>query len=268
MNKYMVGRTIDEINDEFTSFVELTPREKAMEMIFEARDLAPGLKRQRLISQALSVYPHLPDAYDLLVEDCATSAKEAIELYEKAVKAGEADLGEEFFRENEGHFWGMTESRPYMRAKVYLAEALWAEGRENEAIQHYQDCLRLNPNDNQGVRDPLLSCLLIKNDLEGVEKILKQYKDDCSASHAYSKALFLFKKYGAESKKAAKQIALAEEENPFIPDYLLGKKKLPKEMPSSYIMGGKEEAQIYVYESYRAWTETPGAIAWLRATKL
>ena len=66
---------------------------------------------------------------------------------------------------------------------------------------HYQDCLRLNPNDNQGVRDALISFLLIKNDLDGVEKILNRYKNDFGAQHAFNKALF-FQEAWARVKKS------------------------------------------------------------------
>jgi tetratricopeptide repeat protein len=41
---------------------------------------------------------------------------------------------------------------PYMRARLGLAHSLWTAGRRDEAVQHLQDMLRLNPGDNQGVR--------------------------------------------------------------------------------------------------------------------
>lgn len=263
MNKYFVGRTMDEIDDEYDSIESASPKEEAQELLYQARELSPGVKRLRLVKKALEIYPHLPDAYDILVEETASSPEEALILYEKAVQAGEADLGPEFIKENEGYFWGAIETRPYMRAKVYLAQVLWDLGREDEAISHYKDCLRLNPNDNQGVRDPLLAHLLIKNDLSGAEEIIKKYKNDAGAAHQYNKALFLFKKYGAESKKAAKQLSVAIEDNPFVPQYLIGKLKTPKEIPSSYSMGSKDEAVIYVSESLRAWKESSGALRWL-----
>ena len=78
-------------------------------------------------------------------------------------------------KKNIGFFWGLTESRPYMRAKAFLAQALWDIGREDEAINHYQECLKLNPNDNQGLRYGLTSWLLAKDRLDEAELILKQY---------------------------------------------------------------------------------------------
>ncbi|HEX5659274.1 MAG TPA: hypothetical protein VFX59_18900, partial [Polyangiales bacterium] len=48
--------------------------------------------------------------------------------------------------------WGIPEARPYLRARLGLANSLWSAGRREEAIGHLQEMLRLTPDDNQGVR--------------------------------------------------------------------------------------------------------------------
>ncbi len=264
-NQYLqslMGRKMDDINAEFQDREDLSDRDRAQILMDDAFEEDRSSQRRKIIQQALKLYPHLPDAWIMLGEDSRTP-EEALSCFERAVEAGEKDLGEEFFKENEGHFWGMTESRPYMRAKASLADFLWELGREKEAITHYQDCLRLNPKDNQGLRDVLVNCLLIKNELDEVEKILRRYKNDFGAFHAFNKALFLFKKQGSESKKAVKQIVVAVQGNVHVPKYLLGKSKLPPWRPDSYSLGSREEAVIYVDEALRAWKETPGALLWL-----
>jgi tetratricopeptide (TPR) repeat protein len=183
--------------------------------------------------------------------------------------AQKQDLGNDFFKENEGHFWMMTETRPYMRAKACLAQTLWEMGSEAECIQHYWDCIRLNPNDNQGIRDPLFTCLLIKNDFDAIETLIKKYPEDFGASSSFNRALYLFKKHGPDSKRALKQIQKAIEFNRFVPPYLLKKRRLPLDTPDSYAYQSEEEAIIYGEESMRAWTETPEALLWLeRAASL
>lgn len=264
LNKYFVGKHMDDIDDEYEEMdTPQSPQDSAQDMIYEAMDMPNGRARRTLVEKALKIYPHLADAWIILAEETATTQEEALECYKKAVEVGEKDLGKKFFKENVGHFWGMTESRPYMRAKVYLAQALWDIGSEDEAIIHYKDCLRLNPNDNQGVRDILTARLLIKNDLEGVEAIQKQYKEDFGTQHSYNKALLLFKKLGPESKRTSTQLEKAIERNLFVPKYLLSKVKMPKQIPGSYSMGSKEEAVIYTDDALRAWKETPGALNWL-----
>lgn len=44
-----------------------------------------------------------------------------------------------------------------------LAAALWRLGRHQEAIGHYQAMLKLNPNDNQGIRYVLAGYLLARD---------------------------------------------------------------------------------------------------------
>lgn len=83
-----------------------------------------------------------------------------MELYEQGVEAGERALGSEAFEEWEGHFWGILETRPYMRARHGLALCLWEAGESKKAIEHYTEMLRLNPGDNQGIRYVLAGCLL------------------------------------------------------------------------------------------------------------
>ncbi len=264
LNNYFVGKHMDDIDDEYEEMgAPRSPQEVAQEMVYEAMDMPYGRGRRSLAESALKMYPHLPDAWIILAEETASTQEEALECYKKALEAGEKDLGKQFFKENVGHFWGMIEARPYMRAMVCLAQALWDLGSEDEAINHYQDCLRLNPNDNQGVRDILVARLLIKNDLVGVEEIHKQYKEDFSTQYCYNRALLYFKKHGIESKKATTQLKKAFEKNELVPKYLLGKIKLPKQIPGSYSMGSKEEAIIYTDDAQRAWKETPGALSWL-----
>ena len=123
----------------------------AQGLMYEAFDVE-GAHRVALARQALAISPDCADAYLLLAEETASSIEEACELLEQGVAAGERALGPEPFEEDVGYFWGLIETRPYMRARAALAETLWALGRREEAVEHQRELLRLNPNDNQGVR--------------------------------------------------------------------------------------------------------------------
>lgn len=50
----------------------------------------------------------------------AKTCQEAISYFEKAVQAGRNDLGENFFKENEGHFWGLIESDSGGHFRLYF----------------------------------------------------------------------------------------------------------------------------------------------------
>lgn len=264
LNRFFVGKHMDDIDAEYDQIYQnRTPQDIAIDMVFDAMDMSSGPKRKKLLEEALKIYPHLPDAYIMLSQELAETPEEELSFFEKAVLAGETDLGKKFFKENEGYFWGMTESRPYMRAKLFMAQTLWELKREDEAITHYKDCIRLNPNDNQGVRDLLLPCLLVKNDLDGAEELLEKYKEDFGAAHNFNKAFFLFRKFGADSKKTATQLQKAIKGNSHVVKYLTGKNKIPKLLPDHYSYGSPEEAIIYTDEALRMWKEADGAIEWL-----
>jgi tetratricopeptide (TPR) repeat protein len=134
--------------------------EDAQDLMYRAWETADQRQRVALAKEALSRSPLCADAYVLLAEETAKTPAEAIDLYRKGLEAGEKAVGPAAFQEDIGHFWGLLETRPYMRARGGLAQALWDIGHHDEAIEHYRELLRLNPNDNQGNRYLLAGCLL------------------------------------------------------------------------------------------------------------
>jgi tetratricopeptide (TPR) repeat protein len=239
-----------------------TEKDLAEEMINDTWELNPGKYRVDFINTALKVYPHMPDAWNLLAQELCKNSKEEVEFYRKAIAAGEIDLGTEFFVKNVGHFWGIIESRPYMRAKFALANALWEIGLKIEAISHLNDSLRLNPNDNQGVRYNLILWLLSIDDLKSVSEFVaeKAHGPNSFAFANFNQVLYLFKKYGNSSQKFKAALQNAHKCNPLVAKYLTGELKIPKKEPAHYSLGSKEEAIIYASMSIKIWKETPEII--------
>ncbi len=179
--------------------------------------------------------------------------------------AGERALGKQVFEEYAGHFWGMLETRPYMRARQGLAQCLWEAGRREEAAEHYQALLRLNPDDNQGVRYSLATLLLDMDRDQDLRRLLAEYEDDASAVWAYTKTLLAFREGG--ELPAGQQVA--------------GQGNEGQQARSSLFVGAQATAPTCRRTS--AWAEktrpsatrsaiaaagsnTPGAISWLRKT--
>ncbi len=239
-----------------------TPLEKAQDLIYQAYGVT-GKKRVQLARKALRVSEDCADAYVLLAEETARDANEARELYEKGVEAGERALGQDTFEEDAGSFWGILETRPYMRARQGLAICLWKLGERQEAMDHYAEMLRLNSNDNQGIRYLLAHSLLAEDADEALGVLLDRYEDDIAASWTYTRALLLFRKEGA-SQEAEDALTEAVETNPFVPLYLLGQRNLPRVPPEFMQLGGDSEAATYVAETVPGWVRTPGALDWLR----
>jgi tetratricopeptide (TPR) repeat protein len=238
-----------------------TPLDQAQDLMYQAFDLHDPEEQVRIAKQALDLSPDCADAYVLLAEH-SQSRKEALDLFEKAVAAGERALGPRAFQEDVGHFWGLIETRPYMRAREGLASTLWTMGRRDEAIGHLQEMLRLNPNDNQGVRYTLSGWLLAQGRDEELARLLKQYDED-SANWAYTRALLAFRQ-GGDTPEARKLLRAARKVNKYVPTYLLGQEPLPAERPPYYSRGDRNEAMLYVGGAMSGWKETPGATSWLK----
>src|SRR5579871_1074697 len=240
-----------------------TPLGKAQALMYRAFEESDEKKRIQLAKDALAISPDCADAYNLLAEHAPT-LKETRRLYEQGVAAGERALGPEAFQRDVGRFWGILETRPYMRARLGLAHGLWSAGRREEAVQHLQDMLRLNPGDNQGVRYTLAGFLLFLDRDEDLARLLQE-NDEPSATWAYSKALLAFRQHG-DTPEARQLLTQAKKTNKHVPRYLTGEKYPPAVQPRYYSPGDENEALNYIGSFLAAWKSTPGAVAWLRTS--
>lgn len=239
----------------------LTPLEKAQDLMHEAWE-ADGAQRARLARRALKVCPDCADAYVLLAEETARTVEEARDLFAQGVAAGERALGAEFFENEAGNFWAVLESRPYMRAREGLAGCLWRLGEREGAVEHYGDMLRLNPNDNQGIRYILLGSLLEMGRDDQAGDLLRQYEDDGTAAWLYDYSLWAFRREG-DSPEARRRLKEALAQNPHVPVFLLGRRSLPSRLPDWIGFGDENEAVSYAVDALHNWQATAGALAWL-----
>ncbi len=235
----------------------------AQDVMYDAWDQSSKRARVDLAHKALAISPLCADAYILLAEEEAKSAEEALEYFRKGVEAGKQALGPAGFKEYGGHFWGFLETRPYMRARAGLAATLNALGEVDAAIGHYRDMLRLNPNDNQGIRYVLAGCLMKRGDTEALEELFKKYDEDGSALWLYSRALVAFRENEGSDAKANEFARNALRANRHVPAVLTGSKKAKPSTSGYLTMGGEDEAAHYVEEWGFDWLTTPGAIDWL-----
>jgi tetratricopeptide (TPR) repeat protein len=234
---------------------------EAQQLIYDAWQETSHKKRIALAKKALALSPHCADAYVMLAEDAAL-VDEQIALYRQGVEAGEKSIGPQAFGDDVGRFWGLLETRPYMRARHKLAMALWDKGEHDEAITHYTEMLRLNPADNQGIRYLLVNCLLADCRHEEAGRLLDTYPSDGAADWMWSRALLTFRLKG-ENAESHKALAQALKTNAHVRDYLLGRRKMPRQLPEYISWGGQDEAVAYVHGAAETWAATPKAFAWL-----
>ncbi len=221
-------------------------------------------EQAELARQALSVSPDCADAYVILANQAA-SRDLARQLLEEGVAAGQRAIGTKTFENSTGHFWLDQRTRPYMRARLGLAQCLWESGQRAQAADHYAEMLRLNPNDNQGVRYLLLGALVDLDRDDDAQRLLQRYEHDGSAEWAYTTALLAFRRE-SDSAISRSLLRAASDTNRHVPDYLVGNKSMPPAPPSYISLGDEDEAISYAAQFLRTWRSSPGAIPWLRKT--
>ncbi len=156
------------------------PKAIAQDLCWTAWDTDPTTKegrkeRKELIEEALAYNPNCTDAYCLLAENTRTYPQQ-LKYAKKAKEAFEKDYGEQFIKENMGYFYGILETRPYMRALWYYSEALIELGHEKAAINIMEYMLDLCTNDNMGVRFELAEIYRRHKDKQALEKLNKRFQ--------------------------------------------------------------------------------------------
>ncbi|AIQ44991.1 hypothetical protein R70723_03045 [Paenibacillus sp. FSL R7-0273] len=239
-----------------------TAREKAQQLLHKAMESTSGKRRVQLAEAALEIYPDSSDAYLVLAEE-SENEQDARAFLKAGIAAGERELGEAFFAKNKGYFWGLTETRPYIRICKSYAESCWFGGKAEEAAEILEHILELNPDDNTGARYLLAAVYLYSNQLKEAEQFLKKYgEDDAAAAFAYDRIVLEYKKNGITSQlKMLYRVARGV--NKHVPDYLLGVKRLPHNLPDFVGMGDSNEAVEYVIMHSRLWASLPDLLKWM-----
>lgn len=240
------------------------PREQAQDLAYQAMEAESVAEARKLVRRALKLDPDCVDALVILAQSENLSDEEYIDRLDAALKAGTRALGSDFFKRNGGKFWAMVETRPYMRAKEEMASAYLAIGQIKKAIGEFEDMIVLNPNDNQGVRDPLLGLYLAVDDLESTDRLLRMYAEDASAVFSWARVLRYH--LGADLRKARAALANALRNNRYVGDFLAGRLELPEDVPDSYSPGDKGEAAHCILSLGPAWLQHPESMAWVLAS--
>jgi tetratricopeptide (TPR) repeat protein len=236
---------------------------QAQELFWEAMQARNAATARKLVGKALELDPACIDALTFMVENSDGDLDWRIGGMRTVVECGQRELGVRFFRENRGHFWGLLETRPYMRARQRLAELLMQAGRGDEGLVEYEALLELNPGDNQGIRYLLLGEYLVAGRLERATKLLNAYDDDAGAVFTWGRVL---ERHAAgDLDGAARALDVARRFNRHAEKYLSGRNAAPRVRGDSYTFGDESEAAVCVDCLGAAWKRHPEAVAWLRA---
>ena len=221
----------------------------------------------RLARNAMRIEPNAIDCYNILAQ-ATDLVGEQIAFAKEAVRLGEIQFKDEIVAapNDDYPFYGILETRPYMRALHSLSLALWSDerpGAKDEAIEVAEHALRICPNDNIGFRFLLLEWLAINDRWSEGYPIAKTYGEDVMVPLRMWAALYGFR--AGELDYAKERLDAALHYNPHIVKELT-KKKRSKLSPMAMVAHGSiEEAQHYAGTAHEIWRDVPGALDWLKS---
>lgn len=259
VSKNVNGKRIDEIVPEKTT--KKSDIEKSDDLMYEAYEASPA-KARKLVLQALKLNPENVRALTFMGDE-AGSEEDTIKFYKQAMDAGSKQLGEQYFKENKGHFWGMNETRPFMTAKLNYANTLAGLDKSEEAAKEYAELIELNPNDNQGVRYNLAGILLYHKNYAAYLKLYTKFKNEYTANWLFNYALLLFATEGP-TPKANKALIEANKQNAHVLMFMTQRKKITADLDEGFYSPGDErEAAYYLLDNFKNWMDLPDSVEWI-----
>ena len=177
-----------------------------------------------------------------------------LKKYEETLNKEKANLEKENFfnEENIGIFWGLIETRPFMRTKHSYMLTLMELGRYTEAIKQGEELLELCESDNLGIRYLMMGLYTVLEKFAEAEELYNKYLYG-STFMLFPLSIMYYKK--GDYRKCKKILKEIQESNEYLLNYLTGRKKFTKakedefELNGTYSWGSEAEAYLVVKDN-------------------
>ena len=174
----LVSQFMEDYNAKLRSGAQNTPEEP--ETAYDYLELASEAKtKKKQLEYTNKALELEPDSLDAGLAKIALTAKhphEMLDELERLLKKGDAQMEKEgFFRDSMGDFWGVFETRPYMRLRHEYFLTLLSVGMMRRAASVAERSLELSENDNLGNRYPLMCLYAYLEDEPAALALLKRY---------------------------------------------------------------------------------------------
>ncbi len=135
-------------------------------------------KKLEYLSKALELEPDNLDAGRMAAELNAKKPEDLLAALSALIEKGNVLMEREgYFQDCMGDFWGILETRPYMRLRHSYLELLIECGMMRKAVSEAEEMLKLCTNDNLGVRYTLMHLYAYLENEDGALALHKEYDD-------------------------------------------------------------------------------------------
>ena len=182
-------KDIDEANEKLQEFIKMynngemeyknTPLDDAYEILEEAHNARNEKEALRLAKKA---YEKSSECFDAILFQCDLEENgiKRMKLLNDGLEFEKNRLTKEkyFDKENIGYFYGIFETRPYIRGLVIKIEYLLEEGKLRQAASVCKEVLKLNENDNLGARYLLMAIYAVLEEEKDMLDLYKKYPEE------------------------------------------------------------------------------------------
>lgn len=248
----------EELNEKLQEFMvkynngEIDYTNTILDDAYELLEQAENAKsKKQAIKLAKEAYIMCPDCLDALLfqVDLEENSIKRDELLNEGLEYEKDRLEEEgyFDKENIGQFYGIFETRPYIRGLHQKANYLINDGKAKQARDVCLEIIRLNNNDNTGTRYLLMAIYACLEEEKELLKLSKKYPEE--ALEMLFPQFVLYYKLGKE-KEAKELLTRINKANPHFIKFFKGTIKINEDVPFGYYSKGDSSEVIMYFERY------------------
>lgn len=224
-------------------------------------------KASTIFQYFMNEVPEFVDSYNhlALISSWKGQAKKARVILEEGITKTMTLFPNHFFEDKNRLEWGWIENRPFLRSYANLGLFYFENKSYEDAKFIFERILVMNPNDNQGLRDPLLNCYIRLGLINEANDLCNQYRQDCLVSTVYGRVLVLYLQ--GKYKDAERQLMKAIRHYPLVAKELIKSKHIKPENFDKWpgiALGSPEEAYEYWLYYGKSWKSTLGAIKFVK----
>lgn len=248
----------EELNEKLQEFMakynngEIDYTNTILDDAYELLEQAEKAKtKNQAIKLAKKAYEMCPDCFDAILfqADLEENSIKRDRLLNEGLDFEKDRLEEEgyFEKDNIGHFYGIFETRPYIRGLYRKADYLIADGKAKQARDVCLEILRLNNNDNTGARYLLMAIYAYLEEEKEMLKLYKKYPEEALEMLFPQFALYYKLGKDKETKELLERINKA---NPHFIKFFKGTIKRNEDIPYGHYSKGDSSEVIMYFEQY------------------
>lgn len=174
--EWLIGQFASEYNSSLPPENVTRLPETAFDYMMAAHNTKSKKKKLEYVQKALKLEPDNLDAALMNAELTAKHPEELLMTLPALIEKGTEQMkAGGYFQEDMGDFWGVIETRPYMRLRRCYMDTLVWNNMMKKACAEGEELLKLCTNDNLGVRYALMHLYAYLEDEQAALALHKKY---------------------------------------------------------------------------------------------